>query len=509
MPCVAGARLRSVDMKHHTHESWNTWYQDLCQPLKPAPCGEDLKYQEQFSALKASFSSIEAIDYKLTFVSCTQLLASKSKDMRLLSYVCCAAANEYGVEGLIFALKLMNYLTDMYVEEMYPSSPKARKAVHIWLLGQQRSIIVQIEAKDNWNAQQLFVLKTELDVYGAATTQGLDQAAGPLVELANWTNKLLIKHPVKAKFGLQVENKKEQKKCAEKITSVSSNSEYLALLRKLLKHDNEQHNFPRLIALSRAARWSDIKLPPNQQGKTRITAPRINAFDPIINALAERDYVSALLSGEVLFMEGAMHFNMDLQCYMLSALKGLTQPGLSAQLSLTVFSLISRLPQLPSLLYEDGSCFCSAHNKTVLQSLKQQFSASACEVPQQDSYSQVEKKAQTLVEQGQLHKALTLLSQLPVSDEYDIARLMLLKATLCLQAQRFDFAEPMINELLHTIKQYHLNRWRKDFSMQVWRNAIDCFSSLSKTKDDHYAQVTRDLRQQMILTQPELALDWM
>lgn len=544
MHCVNGVKRRFM-MKHYTHDNWLSWLEQLSSPLTDIPCGEDLKYDEDFKYLKSSFSGVNELDCKKIFIIGTKLSAEKSKDLRIVSYVLLAAAGEYGVEGLTNGFALFNALAEHFFTEVHPLKDKVRKGVHTWMLNQQDRMVALTEQaisknEINISPKGIILLQEQLAIYGEKTARKIDDNAGPLSDLAHWANKLSKKYPVVIEKEVLKEsiNSQNDVKATTEVTAKLSNdnnidvdnnanqtiqhtppitrveaietdTQFTNVLRKLLAFDKEKSNVVRMVALSRAARWADIKLPPNEQGKTRIPAPRNNAFNPIINALANSDNIGAFMLGEALFMEGAMHFNLDLQAMQLTALKGLNNTVAVNQLELNLYQLISRFPQLSQLTYDDASNFCSAKTKEIISDITAQFSSSNNAVSIDDEVlEQAENTAKEWVNKSKLENALAELNRVPANTAYERAKVMLIKAKMCLLSERYDFAAPMLKELNKLIDEHELGQWQPDFSMQVWRNSVLCFDTLSTNGNDALKEQSTKLKQKMILTQPEIALGW-
>jgi len=519
-------------MEHYTHDNWPTWLAQLSTPFTEITCGEDLKYEEDFKFLKSSFSTVDEPDCKQIFITGTQLTAEKSKDLRIVSYILFSAAGEYGVEGLTQGFTLLNRFVEQFWSDVHPLKEKARKAIHTWLLNQQNRIIALAENQGQFEPDQIIDLQAELAIYGEHTIKRIDQEAGPLSDLVSWAEKLSKKYPVivpevVAKPDVtEVKNSPKSEPSQLKTSSealqelapvapvvleqvIDSDAEFSEALRKLLAFDKEKQNLARFGALARAGRWANMQLPANEQGKTRLPAPRKTAFTPITNALANKDYLTAYLLGEALFMEGAMHFNLDLQAMQLNALKGLDDAVLAKQLEFSLYQLITRFPQLSQLTYDDGSMLCSAKTKDLLSDIVALFGqASQSSEQGVEVFEQTEGLAKTQVEQGKLDHALVLLNGLATSNTYERSKVILSKAKMCLLAERYDFAAPMLSELLAVIEKHQLSQWQPNFCMQVWRNAVLCFDTLAVDGNEILTQQSQDLKQKMILTQPEVALGW-
>jgi len=512
-------------MKHYTHDNWAIWLEQLSLPLSENCCGEDLKYEEDFKYLKSSFSGVSELDCKKIFIIGTKLTAEKSKDLRIVSYVLLAAASEYGIEGLTNSLTLLNELIEKFFIALHPLKEKARIGVHIWLLSQQKRIIALAEQTNDVVPQHIALLQEQLNIYGNKTVRQIDGNAGPLSDLTQWADKLSKKHPVivtKSTSTADVkhlsENRKNEasnnteqviKSSSSAPQVVASDTQFSETLRKLIAFDKEKNNVARMLGLSRAARWSDIKLPPNEQGKTRIPAPRNTAFIPITNALSTNDNLTAFMLGEALFMEGAMHFNLDLQVMQLSALKGLGNTSVVKQLELALYQLTSAFPQLTHLTYDDSSNFCSAKTKDVIADITAQYTQASNSVSAENElFDQAENIAKKWVEESKLDSALATLNDLPTKNSYERAQVTLIKAKMCLLSERYDFAEPMLKTLINTIDEHSLGEWQPSFCMQVWRNTVLCFDTLAAKGNEKLAEQSKVLKQKMILTQPEIALGW-
>lgn len=516
--------------EHYTHDNWQAWLDSISCPFTDIICGEDLKYEEDFKYLKSSFSGVNELDCKNIFITGTQLLGDKSKDLRIASYVLFAAASNYGVEGLVNGFTIFNGFVADFWADLHPIKDKARKAVHVWLLSQQSRIIALVEQQGNFDPECIVELQKQLAIYSNETINKIDENAGPLSELVQWAEKLNKKYPVEVEeqvvekviAATEIQSTtttieknvsanigEQQSNHAPTLHAIDSDNHFNEALRKLLAFDKDKQNLARFIALSRAARWADMKLPPNEQGKTRIPAPRSTAFTPILNALANEDFLSALMLGEALFMEGAMHFNLDLQIMQLNALKGLGKSALTQQLEFSLYQLSSRFPQLSQLTYDDGTALCSAKAKDVISDIGAQFTQSnTVSDSNGEALEQAEILAKTQVEQGKLDSALATVSALPTSNAYSRAQVLLSKAKLCLLAERYDFAAPMLLELVDRIEKHQLGQWQPALAMQVWRNAVLCFDTLGANGETGLAERSKALKDKMILTQPEVALGW-
>ena len=265
------------------------------------------------------------------------------------------------------------------------------------------------------------------------------------------------------------------------VGDLSSDTAYLSAIRELLNFDKEQNNIERVIKLSRAARWSGLKIPANENGKTRLPAPRAAAFAPIENALASEQPEQAL--------------------------KQLNKGKLSHWLEQQLINLTSQFPLLTHLQYDDGTGLCSPANKeTLLEISNAQTPAS--NNSQGNIFDEHYSLLADEVVQGQLSAALSKVEQLSTPTGFDQSQSQLLKAKLLLKAEHYEHALAILTELLEQIETFQLAKWQQHFCMEVWRFAKQCYANLSLAESDEMSLAAKQISQRMMVTNPAQAIAW-
>ncbi len=511
-----------MSMEHYTHKDWDEWLDHLTSELSGEPCGEDQLYEEGFKYLKASSSGVADVDYKKMFEVSTQLLGEKTKDLRIVNYFCLAASHEYGAVGLQYGLTLFNQLLASFPEQIFPIKDRAKKSVHKWFLQQQDRLKALVELKTDVTPEMWLALSEALAEYNQKSVAKLDPDAGPLSSLNEWIALQVKKYPVvkaepvqAVKEAAPVQNQATPvqapamqtppvKNAQIQAASFDSDAGFMDAARALIAFDKDKQQYGRMLAVSRAIRWGDIKIPPNEAGKTRIPEPREAAYAPIKNALANENYIEAFLKAEALFMEGAMHFNLDLQFLSLKALKGMGQNKLVNALMAQLRSLVEACPQLISLTYDSGKAFCSQNNRALLEELSgAEDESSGAKVS--DPWSEIEAELFELVEADKLTQALAAIDDLPTKELLDRAKNTLLQARLLLRAEKTEFAEPLLTQLVALVTTEQLAKWHPDFSLQVWRYAVQCYSvEINETN----TSIINELKQKMLVLNPAKAIAW-
>lgn len=502
-------------------DSWQAWHEAMLAPLEPQQCGEDLKYDDGFKQLKASSSGVGEQDFKALFILGSELVQQKSKDLRLASYLCLAATHEFGLVGFYHSLAVFNDLVRDFGVSCHPHKAKAKSFVHVWFLQQQERLIALAEQQQNVPAQLWHELKDQVSRYGDECVKLLDPESGPLATISSWAqqgcskNPVVVSEPNVKENSPQTSNEKATQTAAAPAATqrgaaqeLALESDYMAVVRQLLAFDREQKNWSRLLQVARATRWATMKLPPNEGGKTRIPAPRNTAFTPIENALADDLYDDAILAAEALFMEGAMHFNLDLQMHTLAALKKANRNALVTWLTEQIRLLVKRLPELTELKYDDGSAFCSAKSKAQIIEMTEQENASPT-VASDDPLLQKQNELLNLVESEDLPKVLTEIENLTQNNEVSRLRAQLLTARVLIKAEKAPQALPLFNHLLKLVDECHLVMWQQQLAMEIWRYAMQCFKALAQGDDEQeFSQQAIEIEKKMLVTNVTTAIGW-
>ena len=112
-------------------------HKDISALLAPineqSPCGEDYSFSNEFHAIKKAKTQDDVLldqgdwvtepkqaDWSFVSTTSTDLLQSKSKDIRLLTWISEAWAHLYGFEGIAKSLELSHQLLDQYWLMLHP-----------------------------------------------------------------------------------------------------------------------------------------------------------------------------------------------------------------------------------------------------------------------------------------------------------------------------------------------------------------------------------------------------
>ena len=523
---------------------WQAWSNTLQTPLSPLPEGQELVCDPRFAQLKRAIAAMTEANFGQVFLQTSELLDRETKDLRLAGYLLPAASHEFGAEGLVMALSLFNRLLSHPGLCCFPQKNKGRQRLHHWVLGQQSRILVFVGAKTS-SVVVLTELAGLLAEYSELARRHLDPEAGPLSQLCDWAASQLAKETSRARKSANptpagMAAGTAPRECESPVTTtnaseppppknvladpsanaialaIASEAEFRRGVSALLDHDREQQQFRRMMLLARATRWGTMQLPGGKVAKSNIPAPRARALAPLRQALSAGQWLPAFLLAEKLFMEGTLHFYLDLQHLCHQALNRAEQPSLCRLHKQQMLFWLSQYPGWQELSYDDGTMMAGRETRAWLTSL-QSGQQSDQAVP---AASHVEPVADTRMEsvlawaeKGQLDKAMADIETLPLSEPRDMLRRQLLQARAFLAANRPLWARPILQSLLDCIERHQLGRWWPSLAALTWRTGLECYSRLlpGGTADEQreWTQQINRMREQLLLSCPARAVEWL
>lgn len=131
----------------------------LLQPLNgPAGCGEDLSFSSEFDRIREArraddaslaqgewIADVKQADWDSSASLCAQLLAERSKDLRVAGWYAEAQAKLDGFAGLAHGCALMSGLIERYWDHLYPEAEDGDQELRIgtlsWFVGSATELI--------------------------------------------------------------------------------------------------------------------------------------------------------------------------------------------------------------------------------------------------------------------------------------------------------------------------------------------------------------------------------
>lgn len=138
----------------------------LLRPLSGVRCGEDLSFSDVFDEIQEArrfddpslsqgewVTQLKEADWPRVARLCSQVLATRSKDIRLVVWLTEALAKTRGLAGLADGYRLLARFCEMFWEEIHPLPDDNDQELRIgnldWLLSQSSRIIREIPLTDS------------------------------------------------------------------------------------------------------------------------------------------------------------------------------------------------------------------------------------------------------------------------------------------------------------------------------------------------------------------------
>jgi type VI secretion system protein VasJ len=496
----------------------------FCAPLRQG--GEDLRYCEEFLLAKREIDKFKGNDYDRAQKICGDLLACQGKDLRVAGFLLMAALGRDGLPGLLEAAEGYRYLLERFWDECHPRKESARLSA-IAILNGSRFETMAREAGHSAALEDLACLRSHVDAINATLRSHLGKDAPQWRALDPW---LKIKQPVEPVALPEKTAEQATPESSRALTenlsvdspdllrelSVSSEREAFDLTFRLSTYCREQGNWPQALAFTRALRWGALDLPPHEQGRTRVPAPRDGAVTALENQRQAEDPAALLQLCESLFLEPGGQFWLDLQYLSRQAANTAGLNDLQAFLDGQAGLLLRRLPDLAILCFEDGRPFADFATRAWLDELCREEIAQIAATTEDDwegQFSTTLKQARELAAHKKLLEGLNLLRSLPVPNQTRRLRLELAQAGLCLQGSRLDIALPLVESLEEQVDTQRVALWDEALALEIWRFALDtrqqCVCKASAEEKAALETRTRQLRSQICRTNPAMAVQWL
>lgn len=356
------------------------------------PTGADIRYEPVYEDLQSEirkFSSLEgpaSIKWEKVIKLSSEILAQKSKDLAVASYLAVGLVHVRQMEGLAIGLRVYQDLLENFWDNLYPVKTRMNariSAIEWWLektegaldklqpktppADQMKSIKEMVEKIDQFLSQNLKDLEEPLNLNGILKRLKSLSHEEPKEETPAPEQKVIPKE--------KVPPKEKEPEISEAIVTAKEAEKVLNFGRQKIREAaaflwQENLSDPMAYRWSRILAWSDIEtLPPATDGKTRIPPPS----PPIKNSLSvlreKGDHKGLIRSAEARLPEYI--FWIDLNCFVSGALENSGESYQKAKEAVdqeTAF-LLHRLPGLEDLCFSDGTPFADPEAKQWLKSI--------------------------------------------------------------------------------------------------------------------------------------------
>lgn len=495
--------------------SWDAWLTQCLAPLPAEAAGSDPRYGERFSSLKAEVEKKQEVDYERILTLSTDILSREAKDLRVASYFILGAGRVYGLEGLVWGVRLLTGLLAMDAEQCYPQKPKARLSAIGWL--QQPRILHFVQKHDSKASETLFVeAKESWESFATAAGEAGIQGFG-WPDLFDWLRKNQPKPAAstttESATGASSRSAEDSQSSTDKPSPntagpVQSEAQLLQLQKQVLAYFREKSKQGSRAAFARSVKWADLSLPPNENGKTRIPPPREASLNKVTHAIDSDNWAMAFEAAEDAFLEPGGLFCMELQ--RLSALAAQKAGFRSARsvIEFQVRELMERLPKLRQLSYDNGEPFAGGAALAWIEQITAASSNSQGGSSDVDFLAEARKHR----DEGSLATALAWLRSQLTGENLDSLRIRLAQAQLCHESAEPALASSQLDTLVEAVDNFQLAKLMPNLAMAIWRQAWlvtkDLLASAAGERQAELNDTLDRLHARMCATDLAQAAEW-
>ncbi|MDI6752890.1 MAG: type VI secretion system protein TssA [Thermodesulfobacteriota bacterium] len=461
------------------------------------PAGADVRYDPFFEELQAEVDKLStpsaagAIDWEKIVNLSSEILAQKSKDLLVASYLSVALIYTRKFGGLAIGLQFYRDLLEHFWDGLFP--PKARMrgrvgAIEWWAEKSETALSLLPPAPIAQD--QLVSLNENLEKIEEFFRQNIEEppALSPLHEYVN-SLAALSEEPEQAKAPAKepgeasqeaTSSKPQEDKRAEIPAEISSPQEAQEAINQGFQRIREATTYlrkedlsnPAVYRLTRMAVWAKVEaLPPANNGRTPIPPPAPFIKDPLNDLRSKGNDEAFVRAAEASI--GQNIFWMDLHCWVAEALARLGNQYERAREAVgqeTAF-FVQRLAGIEELLFADGTPFADPETREWLKGMAPgtSFIAAGSSSPQGSASAEQDEdlmrseveEAKGLIKKGKLLEAVERLQQRLRTNFSKREKLLwrLSLSQLLVGANQVKLALPHLEQILQDIDDYRLEEY--------------------------------------------------
>ncbi|NIO04258.1 MAG: type VI secretion system protein TssA [Proteobacteria bacterium] len=481
------------------------------------PTGSDVRYEPEYEQLQAEIDKLSlpsasaGIDWKKVSDLAASILAHKSKDLLVASYLAVGQVHMRQIEGLADGLVVIHDLIATYWDGLFPPKKRMRGRVGAleWWIEKTESALAGVTT-DPIAPEKLESINTTLAHIDTLMKQHLPEPlllrpiqrsletipllseAKPEPEAAPAGERPQPSPPTKPETLTEREAPKVTSSPIEPETPVTEKDAQkvinsgLQKLRQaaavLLEKDPTNAVAYRC---RRVAAWSLVSaLPPESNGHTQIPPPQPQIHQELKDLKDNAHWSGLIASAEQRVSQFLFWF--DLHRYVSEALVNLGNDYQSAHEAVcqeTAY-LLYRLPGLVDLTFSDGTPFADSETRRWLKrivSVSATASTDTAQIPEpgrgerkEDAMADTVEKARALAKKNKLLDAVQLL-QAELKNCLSQKEALMWRLALCrmlIGSKRTDMALPHLDLILKDIESYRLENWDPRLALEglkvVW-----------------------------------------
>lgn len=500
------------------------------------PSGYDVRYEPEFEKLQAEIdklsspSALGGVDWKKVGDMAAFILANKSKDLLVASYLAVSQVYTNQIQGLAIGLTILHDLMDQFWDTLFPPKKRMRGRLGAieWWVEKTGSALENIKPEPlaPEKLEELNEILSRIDVIFRKVlpdppllgsiqrfiekipchSEEKSEAGSPAP-----VEEKSISEPPSAEKRSQIaapseSNRKPEKKASEpsaipaepdEITSEQDAKKLINLGCQKIRQsasfmlENNPMNFM-AYRYRRIAAWSKVSaLPRDTGGKTQVPPPAPYILQPLYDLRGSGNWNALIKSAEQKLSQ--FIFWIDLNRFVAEALISLGQGYEEAHEAVcqeTAF-FMHRLPGLDDLLFSDGMPFADPETKQWLKNIELgagsaierqiRVMPSGKDEEYEERMSETIEKAQSLAKKNKIIEAVELI-QKKLQNSFSQKEVLLWRLVLCqilLGSKNKDMSAPHLEQILESIEKYQLETWDPHLALKGLTVAWTGFCFLS------------------------------
>ena len=483
-----------------------------------APAGADVKYDADFEKLQDEIDKLSSptasgeVDWRGIVKTAGEILANKSKDLTVASYLAVGLIITRQVEGLDGGVQVLKDMVETHWDNLFPPKKRMRGRVGAlaWWLEKSETELAKIQVKalpaeqvqrikDNLSQLNSFLGEKMPDapllrpiervverwpVEKAAEPAKPEQEAAATADAAPAPPQAASKPAAKPAAATEApETLGSAQDARRAIDGAMQKTRQASFF--LLQNDLKD---PLAYRYRRMASWAKLQdPPPSTDGATQIVPPAPQVIEPLVQLKDEGNWPALIQNAEQKLSQYVFWF--DLNRYVA---EGLNELGAGHQKALAAVcqetaAFVQRLPGVQALTFSDGMPFADLETKKWLQTLSSAAPAVGA-LPSgpaagdaDDGMQKVIKEAAGLARKKQLVEAVNLMQQEMdrTVSRYRRLRWRLAIAEVLLKVKKIPLALPHLDSILEAIDDYRLEEWDPELALQGLTAAWKGYSTLN------------------------------
>ncbi len=503
---LAACQAEQNTLTEQTQQRLTLWENWLLPVSEQAPTGDDPGYDDDFQLLREEMDRLSGIDPAMVCCLSEKLLTTATKDIRVAAWYTWARLSMDGEAGLADGLELLAALLQHFGSQLHPQRERPRAAALGWLTGTR--------------------ILDSLALYPDVSVEGSRRIAGALLLMAQATTAeeghslvqfgalyAALESRLMKAGGLEAVVSQNASDSSSTFSAtatahpggaaIASGRDLLDQARKMAAWLNEQPDgWLAAHRLMKTLRHDTLQqLPPaDGDGRTRIEPPKADARALLKRLYQQQRWNELPEQADSLFSRGAGHLWLDVQWYIHQALLKLGRETEAVIIQDDLKGLLSRLPGLDALAFNDGSPFA---DEVTLNWIRQQVlhdaadwqapSVSVVSVSENDILA-LEGEAQEKADSGGIEAALGWLQNRPgVTTVRQQWLLRLLMGRIAEQYGKNELALHLLGELNTQSQSLTLQQWEPELLFEVQARKLKLLRMLAGRSESEKARLQPEM----------------